>query len=68
MPRSILFEIRPRDVTLSVSDSRDGDGHMVKIGEVTAWMTPAELSELGHRFIELAAQAEEREQGVEAVA
>lgn len=39
-----------------------GDGHLF------LYASAAELSELGHRLIELAAIAEEREQGVEAVA
>jgi hypothetical protein len=45
-------------------------GHQVAVGglDVIAYLSPAEMSELGHRFIELAAQAEERERGPLAVA
>lgn len=43
--------------------------HQVEITyDFYLYASAAELSELGHRFIELAALAEEREQGVEAVA
>ena len=43
-------------------------GDQVAVGDVYLYMTAAEMSELGHRFIELAAQAEEHLHGPAQVA
>lgn len=56
-------------LTHNSSTGFDNDGvlrHQVVLGnDFYLYASPAELSELGHRLIELAAQAEEREHGVD---